>query len=565
MTLWVPLGIGLLAILGLVFSERRRHQKLLARLRAEWSRPSERTRDIQAISLYHRNFAEAHEHPLDERTAKDLDLDAVFANLDRTVSITGQQLLYHRLRTTPTSENLTAFETLMTRLAEDPAERERIQVSLSRLQWHSVDVWVLAEPGALDVRRRDVMFPFLALVVPIALLLSAIWPVAFGVMILGIIANMTVRYLTAPRLGPLLRPFRQVAPLLAVAETTVPLIETHGSRINPSLSSDLAKLSRLRRIAGWVSRSPMDSDDYTAAVFELANMILLLDMNLLVFASRELRTHGPSLLRVVATVGNVDAAISLASYRAGTMAWTRPVFQSQLGGSTMIGLRHPLLAEAVPNSIELAPPHGVLITGSNMSGKSTFLRTVGVNAILAQTLNTCLATAYRAPVFTVRSVIRRSDDLLAGKSYYRDEIDAVIALVHASQSRLPHLFLFDELFRGTGTVERIAAAEATLRELVTSDEDGQTSSQHVVIAATHDRELVELLQRTFASYHFSDTVDSDGLAFDYQLRKGAASSWNAIALLELCGAPQRIVERALARTAGLSDQRRLGQPAVDRD
>ena len=200
-----------------------------------------------------------------------------------------------------------------------------------------------------------------------------------------------------------------------------------------------------------------------------------------------------------------------------------------------------------------------------MSGKSTFLRTVGVNAILAQTLNTCLATAYRAPVFTVRSVIRRSDDLLAGKSYYRDEIDAVIALVHASQSRLPHLFLFDELFRGTGTVERIAAAEATLRELVTSDEDGQTSSRHVVIAATHDRELVELLQRTFASYHFSDTVDSDGLAFDYQLRKGAASSWNAIALLELCGAPQRIVERALARTAGLSDQRRFGQPAVDRD
>ena len=146
-----------------------------------------------------------------------------------------------------------------------------------------------------------------------------------------------------------------------------------------------------------------------------------------------------------------------------------------------------------------------------------------------------------------------------------DDFIPLLALVHASQSRLPHLFLFDELFRGTGTVERIAAAEATLRELVTSDEDGQTSSQHVVIAATHDRELVELLQRTFASYHFSDTVDSDGLAFDYQLRKGAASSWNAIALLELCGAPQRIVERALARTAGLSDQRRLGQPAVDRD
>ena len=110
---------------------------------------------------------------------------------------------------------------------------------------------------------------------------------------------------------------------------------------------------------------------------------------------------------------------------------------------------------------------------------------------------------------------------MAGKSYYRDEVEAVIALVHASRSPAPHLFLFDELFRGTSTVERIAAAEAVLAELVAERED-RSVPPHVVIVATHDRELVDLLEGLYAPYNFSDTVGSDGLSFDYRLREGAA-------------------------------------------
>jgi len=81
-------------------------------------------------------------------------------------------------------------------------------------------------------------------------------------------------------------------------------------------------------------------------------------------------------------------------------------------------LRHRLLDAPFPKSLALMPPAGVLVTGSNMSGKSTFLRTLGVNAVLAQTLNTGLASAYEAPVFTIRSVIGRGDDLVSGTSYY---------------------------------------------------------------------------------------------------------------------------------------------------
>lgn len=559
MAFWLPVGLVVVILAGFDLLARRRRRRLLERLRAEWGRSTERTRDLPEISHYHRVFAVDGESPLDARTGEDLDLDAVFAVLDRTESDIGQQLLYHRLRTTPTSDDLAAFEALMTRLSEDAAARERIQVSLSGLRGHPGQVWWLTQPGILETRRQDAMFPVIGLVVPVALVLTIIWPVSLVAVILGVIANMIVRYVTAPRLGPPLGPFRQVAPLLAAAEAVRPLVATCGLPVGSALSSDLAGMRRLRRIARWVGHDPMTSDDLTNVIHEAANMLFLLDLVLLFLASREIGAHGPALVRTVASVGTVDAAVSVASYRVGAAGWTRPVFESPPGASTMLGLRHPLLPEAVPNSVELGPPRGVLVTGSNMSGKSTFLRTVGVNAILAQTINTCLATSYRAPVFLVRSLIGRSDDLTAGRSYYRDEVDAVLSLVRASRSSRSHLFLFDELFRGTSTIERIAAAEATLAELI--HEDGRTPSPHVVIAATHDRELVALLERTYASFHFADSIDAHGLSFDYRLRRGPARSWNAIALLEVCGAPPRLVERALARTAGLAEQRRLGETA----
>jgi len=203
----------------------------------------------------------------------------------------------------------------------------------------------------------------------------------------------------------------------------------------------------------------------------------------------------------------------------------------------------------VPNSVTLAPPNGVLITGSNMSGKSTFLRTIGVNVILAQSVNSCLADSYNAPVYRVLSCIGRSDDLLAGKSYYVVEVESVLALVKASERPEPHLFIFDELFRGTNAVERVAAGEAILRALIAG------GKPHLVLAATHDGELVELLGDCYAVYHLGDSIGPSGLTFDYQLLEGRATSRNAIALLKLNGAPDSLVRAALARAADLDRQR----------
>jgi DNA mismatch repair ATPase MutS len=263
---------------------------------------------------------------------------------------------------------------------------------------------------------------------------------------------------------------------------------------------------------------------------------------------------------VIAVVGDVDAAVSVASLRAGTLFWTRPAFLPPAAPTELAGIRHPLIEDAVPNSLVLGPPYGVLITGSNMSGKSTFVRTVGVNVILAQTIHTCFASSYESPVLRVRSCIGRTDDLLAGKSYYLVEVESVLSLVRASADPAPCLFLLDELFRGTNAVERIAAADAVLSELVGSEPGGRL---HRVITATHDGELVDLLRDTYAPFHLTDSLGADGLVFEYRLKPGPATTRNAIALLRLSGAPAGVVNRALQRAAQLDVQRTRAREHVE--
>ena len=107
--------------------------------------------------------------------------------------------------------------------------------------------------------------------------------------------------------------------------------------------------------------------------------------------------------------------------------------------------------------------------------------------------------------------------------------------------------------RGTNAVERIAAAEAVLVELVATG--GRGHKPHVVLAATHDGELIDLLRDSYTSYHFTDTIGPDGLVFEYRLQPGPATTRNAIALLQIHGAPEALIGRALARAAALDRQR----------
>lgn len=535
---------------------RRDRRRLLEAVRANWGKPSTSARRLDAIAEYHRSIvlAAGPGRALDDRTWSDLNLDDVFQAIDRTGSTLGQQALYHRLRR-QNAADLDEFELLVERMSADVAARERVQVALSGLREpDGYDLWWLAQAEALVRPRWHAAFLAWSLIVLAATFAIPFWPSAILIPVAGAAINLAVRSRTGWRVSSMIGPFRQVGALISVAHTV--RASNLPGPVAESLSLNLPKLTRLTAIARWVGRDPSKSNELVAAFWEYLNLLFLLDLNALSLASRELRDCGPALLKIIAAVGEVDAAISVASFRAGSQGWVRPQFQPSWDRTLLGDIRHPLIDGAVPNSIAFGPPFGVLVTGSNMSGKSTFLRTVGVAAVMAQSLNTCLAASYRLPVVNVQSCIGRADDLTAGKSYYIVEVEEVLARVNASASDQPHMFLFDELFRGTNAVERIAAGEAVLRTLV---RDSGAGRKHVVLAATHDAELVDLLRDEYEAFHFTDAIGPEGLTFDHRLAPGPATTRNAITLLELHGAAPAIVKAALARAAEL-DRVRLLRP-----
>ncbi len=505
--------------------------------------------------------------PLDERTWTDLDLDDVFVEINRTESTLGQAALYHRLRCAPAADHLPAFEALVMRMMTDPVARDRARRALGRLRdAHGYDIWWLAQPDAIQIRSWYAVCPLLTVTTIALLLLTVVWHGLLPALITVLVLNVLIGVGTARDVLDLRRAIRQLAPIVAAGERLAFLDDQPVADITGTLKSDVRRLRRLKTIARWASDDPFmvsgttdlaleAASQLVSAIYEYINLALLLDGNALFFAHRDLAAHRQPLVRVAAVVGDIDAALSVAAWRMEREDWSRPEFTDGSSGTRISALRHPLIDKAVPNDVSLTPGRGLLITGSNMSGKSTFLRSIGVNIVLAQTIHTCLASAYHGPVLDVQSCIGRADDLIAGKSYYLVEVEQVISRLRASDGQTPHLFMFDELFRGTNAVERIAAGEAVLRQVLVAR---GASKPHVVVAATHDAELVGLLAGLYEPWHFTDTVTDAGLAFEYRLEPGAATTRNAIALLALHGAPDELVTRALASAETIERQRNVG-------
>ena len=176
-----------------------------------------------------------------------------------------------------------------------------------------------------------------------------------------------------------------------------------------------------------------------------------------------------------------------------------------------------------------------------MSGKTTFIRVIGLNLVAAQALHTCFARSFRFPVDTsLSSAIHLEDSLMEGKSFFLEEVQTIKEMLEDSEKH-GHFFLLDELFKGTNTVERIAIAKAVLSALV--------SHGNIVFVSTHDIELASLLSEEYDLYHFCESVENDTLSFDYKLKPGPVTERNAIRIIEMCGYPGEVVREAY-RIAG---------------
>ena len=155
-----------------------------------------------------------------------------------------------------------------------------------------------------------------------------------------------------------------------------------------------------------------------------------------------------------------------------------------------------------------------------MSGKTSFIRTIGINVITGLTLNTCFARQMSMPRLRIFSAIRISDDLLNDRSYYFEEVLTIKEMIDQSVNGKPNLFLLDEIFKGTNT-------------------------DNVVFVSTHDIELADLLKEEYDLYHFSEKVSNKTVDFDYKLKEGKLRNRNAIKILQINDYPESVIHEAI--------------------
>ena len=248
------------------------------------------------------------------------------------------------------------------------------------------------------------------------------------------------------------------------------------------------------------------------------------------------RVSGPDIGRWIAAIAELEAISSLASFAYEHPAAAFPEIVADGNCFEARGLRHPLIGEAkcVANDVAIGGARRLLIvSGSNMSGKSTLLRSVGLNTVLAWAGAPVTATSLRVSPFAVGASIRIVDSLQDGKSRFYAEITRLRQIVEAAGAG-PTLFLLDELLSGTNSHDRKIGAEAVIRTLVERGAVG--------LVTTHDLALTRIQQEfgeAAVNVHFEDQLEDGRIRFDYRLKPGVVERSNALELMRIVGLPVR--------------------------
>jgi hypothetical protein len=458
---------------------------------------------------------------LDERTVGDLDLPLVFQSIDRTTTPTGAQALWRWLVAPALRRTVLVDRERRLAALTDPDLRRRVRDALRRTAVTSNAPFLprlLWEPAP----RALPLAGFVALLVALALagVLTAVFPIALLAVVAVFAINVIVDDWANLRLAQQSHALEVLGETLAAAERVLPQLPPI---LTAGVAEDLGVVRRLRkRITVLALRDP----------FEILSMLragLLVRLFTLGSCMAIVERERDRLRRLVLWLGELDALVSIASLRAERADTRMPELAEVPPAIDARDLVHPAIEDAVGNDLALAG-QSLLVTGSNMSGKSTFLRTLAVNAICAQSIHTTFGS-WRASVFRVFAVMRTTDDTATGASTYAVEVAAIGRLVAAAGDALPALLAIDEPFSGTNPTLRVPIVVSVLDYLAAHD---------VALAATHDLDVAAQVDPRFVRGHFCELDELAG-TFDRKLRPGVAPSSNALALLERAGYPAAIV------------------------
>ncbi|MCL2198752.1 MAG: hypothetical protein FWB80_15350 [Defluviitaleaceae bacterium] len=505
----------------IIWDKVQRNKNLKARLQNNFGKIPDQELNLNTIKKYKTLKGGG---MIDEITWHDLDMDKVFTRINACQSSVGEEYLYDCLHNPQFSEDtLQKREERIDFFAKNEEARFQAQLALARLgkdDFNGIALLIFGENVRL--LPYSLMYKILAFM-PIVFAVTSVFSLLAGAigLLLSFIVNLIVHHKS-----------------MAVMETEYPAISYFGAMmvcykrlINLGHLDEGLEYKIFKKV---ISKAPVKkagtSSDLADAVWQYFTVMFLYDVRHYNKFITLIMQNNDDFHKIYRTLGETDMAIAVLNFRKSLPAFCLPQFNNE-NALDFEEIFHPLITEPVTNTQKIE--RDSLITGSNASGKSTFIKTLAINGILAQTIYTCTAKRFATRFSLVITSMAMRDDILAGESYFIVEIKSLKRILTAIENH-PCTCYIDEILRGTNTTERVAASAAILQFLNKKD--------ILCIAATHDIELTRILPHK--NYHFCETVTDGGITFDYKLKQGASKTRNAIKLLEAMGFEPEIVENA---------------------
>ena len=536
----VPLLVAAIVLASALGKARARRKSAVRRAR-QWGMDAPAHRldadDLRDIASYCR--AKEGESPcaVDAITWNDLNMDAVFARMDTACSNAGEEALYDMLhRTDAAEETLDRRIRIMEAVAGNEQARMQMRLVLGKLgcaRFHGAHGY-LFHPSASRVEHAGV---YLAMgICPFAVLLLALFttPACLLALIPVFAANLIVYYRSGRVFMSQIAAVRHIASVLETARRLCACLPPELEEIAQEMR---VHIERLRPVRRWNALFAMQRVSEFDFLTDYLRIFFQLDMICLSRLSACFQRENAALRSLYAQVGELDACMAVAGFKKAAQTACVPSFFPDSSAMRVEAreLVHPLIGHPVSNDLFLTG--GALITGSNASGKSTFIKALAINAILAQTVAVCTARTFCLSRAQVMTSMALRDNVSGGESYFVVEVRSLQRVMEAVRRGRKVICMIDEILRGTNTVERIAASRALLEAL--------DRENCLCMAATHDQELTRLLPG-YRQMHFAETIERGEMRFSYRLLDGPSNTRNALLLMRQMGFPDELTGKAEA-------------------
>lgn len=534
----IVLSVGAFFVILDLFSKT----KLRQLVRSQWGKIPRQTRLDKEESLKAAWQIEKQFHDwdseIDDLTWYDLDMQAIFELINGTYSSIGSEALYQRLRNFHFNQT-DDLEELIQFYQENPEIREKIQFHFAGLGKHDNNFTKQYIANGKKEKLGNLgLYVLLGLLPLISLiLLVVIGPIGIFLLLGSILFNVIFYMTKKAKLETELESMRYLVQSISLANKLATIPTPRQAEIRENSIP-------LKSIAKWGFSFRVKSNSEADMLFEYLNLAFMIPFIAYNFVITRLSKYSQEAINLWSVLGEMEVAAAVLNFRTYFPISCHPEFAE--GGIKAEDIYHPLVEYSVVNPVDWQ--RNTLVTGSNASGKSTYVKSIAISAILSQTINTAIAEQFTMQPGHVLTSMAVEDDILAGDSYFVAEIKSIKRLLSQVKKGARCYCFIDEILKGTNTIERIAASSSVVTWLA--------DYPSLSFVATHDIELTEMLKKQCDNVHFEETVTEDrGITFDYVMKQGPSVTRNAIALLKVMDYPEKIVDQAQKEARYFDEQR----------